>query len=114
MIVFSISTFLSELIINLPDNAIKYSPKEKNIIIKIVHKQEQTTLIIKDEGYGIPKKDIEYIFNRSFRGENSSYTKNGLGIGLNIVKKIAILLKLKIFISSYINIGTEFSIIFPK
>lgn len=70
---------------NLVHNALKYSPENTTIDIKVNQNSEQTTFTIIDEGIGIPKNDQKNIFNRYFRAENALLTQ-GTGIGLNIVK----------------------------
>lgn len=85
-----ISLFQDEKIIelalsNLVHNAIKYSPENTTINLKVCQKSGITTLIVEDEGIGIPEKDQKNIFNRYFRAGNALLTQ-GTGIGLNIVK----------------------------
>ncbi|OAD46371.1 PAS domain-containing sensor histidine kinase [Polaribacter atrinae] len=70
---------------NLINNAIKYSPENTEIDIKIKQDNTATTIKIKDQGIGIPKADQKNIFNRYFRAENALLTE-GTGIGLNIIK----------------------------
>jgi PAS domain S-box-containing protein len=70
---------------NLINNAIKYSPENSEIDIKIKQDKTATTIKIKDQGIGIPKADQKNIFNRYFRAENALLTE-GTGIGLNIIK----------------------------
>ena len=76
---------LELILLNLVQNAIKYSPENTIIEIDITQDNNTTVFIIKDSGIGIPKKDQKNIFNRYFRAENALSTQ-GTGIGLNIVK----------------------------
>ena len=70
---------------NILYNAIKYSPKNTDIDLKITRKGKNLIFKITDKGVGIPENDQKFIFNRYFRAENVLNIK-GTGIGLNIVK----------------------------
>lgn len=70
---------------NIIYNAIKYSPENTDIDLKIIRKGENLIFKISDKGVGIPENDQKFIFNRYFRAENVLNIK-GTGIGLNIVK----------------------------
>lgn len=70
---------------NIIYNAIKYSPENTDIDLKIYRKGKNLIFKITDKGLGIPKNDQKFIFNRHFRAENVLNIK-GTGIGLNIVK----------------------------
>jgi len=75
-----------ELILsNLMYNAVKYSPENSTIDLKIIKNGKNIQFIIIDKGIGIPLNDQKYIFNRYFRAENALNTQ-GTGIGLSIVK----------------------------
>jgi PAS domain S-box-containing protein len=85
-----ISLFQDEKIIelalsNLVHNAIKYSPENSTIDLKVNQKAGVISIRVKDEGMGIPAEDQKNIFNRYFRAGNALLTQ-GTGIGLNIVK----------------------------
>ncbi|MFZ2285211.1 MAG: ATP-binding protein, partial [Lutibacter sp.] len=70
---------------NIIYNAIKYSPENTDIDLKIYRKGKNLIFKITDKGVGIPENDQKFIFNRHFRAENVLNIK-GTGIGLNIVK----------------------------
>lgn len=77
------------IIINLIDNAIKYSPQKKEIEIDLLKEKNATVLRIKDKGCGISDSDKEKIFNRFFRaGNEETRSSKGTGLGLYIVKYI--------------------------
>ena len=98
---------------NLLHNAIKYSPEGSVIDLQIKQDSTFTTLIIIDEGIGIPEKDQGNIFDRYFRAENVINTQ-GTGIGLNIAKNHLENLGGTISFKSKENIGTTFVITFPN
>ena len=74
---------IGSVISNLINNAIKYSPKGRNIAVNCLVTDNQLTVSVKDEGMGIKPKDAEKLFDRYYRVE-SKHTSNisGFGIGL--------------------------------
>lgn len=105
---------LEQIFINLLDNAIQYTEKGKISIL--VEKQSNNTLkiLISDSGIGIPKDEIQYIFDRFHRVEKSrSRDYGGTGLGLSIVKKLVELQNGIITVSSEFGKGTAFEIVFP-
>lgn len=104
---------IEQLLVNLIDNAFKYTDKGK---IKIISKElnNKQVFIIEDTGIGIPKDDINRIFERFYTVDKSrSRRVGGTGLGLSIVKHIALLHKGLIEIESEVNKGTRFIISIP-
>ncbi len=104
---------LSTAISNLLSNAIKYSKTEK---IDIILNKNNTNieLIVKDYGIGIENSHLEHIFERFYRVDKTRSRKlGGTGLGLSIVKNVIELHKGTISVSSEVNKGTCFNIIFP-
>ena len=97
---------------NLIHNAIKYSPENTHIDLKITQIGKNIIFTIIDQGRGIPKKDQKYIFNRYFRAENA-LNDQGTGIGLNIVKGHLENLNGSIRFTSNENKGSTFIIELP-
>ena len=113
-----ISLFQDEKIIelalsNLVHNAIKYSPENTIIDLKVSQKAGLTTFIVKDDGIGIPEKDQKNIFKRYFRAGNVIHTQ-GTGIGLNIVKSHLENLEGSIAFESKVGKGTKVTIKVPN
>jgi len=78
------------MINNLIENAIKYSPKQTEISISLSPKNDKALISISDEGVGVNKKDMPYIFNQFYRsGSEETRTTKGTGIGLYISQQIA-------------------------
>jgi two-component system, OmpR family, sensor histidine kinase CiaH len=104
---------LSELLVILLDNAIKYS--KKNSSVKILANQEdgRVNISVSDEGVGIDEKDLPHVFDRFYRAEKSRSKKEvlGYGLGLSIAKKIVEMHKGAIDVKSEKNKGTTFTVI---
>ena len=78
-----------EVLTNLIDNAIKYSPEGGKITVTGRTSGDQVRITVSDEGIGIPRRDLERIFERFRRGESSQVEKvRGVGLGLYICKSI--------------------------
>ncbi len=101
-----------EVVINLLDNAAKYSAEENSIIVKIESPDKKyTTVSVEDKGKGIPKKDLPKIFNSFYKGEN--HTIEGMGLGLYLSKQIIDRHNGKIKISSELDRGTMVKLTLP-
>lgn len=96
-----------QLIINLVENAIKYSGENSTVIINSYSKNGEYVLSVKDNGIGIPEEDIPRIFERFYRVDKSRKGE-GTGLGLAIVKHIVNLFNGKIEVKSKLGEGTEF------
>lgn len=92
-------------------NALKYTNSGK---ITLSFDRDKNALKVKDTGIGIKSEDIKKIFDRGYSGFNGRINEKSSGIGLYLVKKIAILLNIKIEVCSTVNVGSEFIICFPK
>lgn len=105
---------IDEIFINILDNAYKFSPNNGNIFIDMIKEEGEVRIKIKDEGVGIEKEDIPYIFDKFYRGKNIKEVESkGFGLGLAIVKELVEAHKGKINIKSERGKGTEVEIIFP-
>jgi signal transduction histidine kinase len=103
---------LSILLINLIDNACKFSDQHR-AFVKIGYESFFVTLRFIDNGIGIPKEELELIYQPLYRATNTT-GKGGHGIGLSIVKRIADIHQAKVDIVSALNVGTEVTIKFPN
>lgn len=97
---------------NLLYNAIKYSPEETEIDLKVDLSEDMLTCQVIDRGIGIPQEDQKHIFDRYFRAENVLLTQ-GTGIGLNIVKAHLENLGGSIKFRSKVKKGSTFTITLP-
>lgn len=101
---------LNEVWINIISNAIKYTPSNGSIDIKLTKSGEKIIVVIADTGIGIEEEKIPYIFNEYYQADLSR-NNNGVGLGLSIVKKIISLVDGKIEVESIVDKGTTFKII---
>jgi signal transduction histidine kinase len=106
---------LSELMVILLDNAIKYSPKESQIKISAKMGKNQVYIKVIDQGQGISEKDLPHIFERFYRADSARthQSEGGYGLGLAIAKKIVDEHAGKISVTSEVNKGSEFKIVLP-
>lgn len=100
---------LHNLIFNLIDNAIRYTPNSGKVTISVFIVDARPCLVVEDNGTGIPRHEQEMVFERFYRG--SQTTAFGTGLGLAIVKEIAILHNATIRMESS-NTGTKISVFF--
>lgn len=115
IITFSNKDYIKQVFLNLVDNAIKYTPENRNIKVEV--KKENKKIIIKviDEGVGIPKEDIDRIFERFYRVDKArSRDVGGTGLGLAITKHIVKSLDGSITVNSELNKGSEFIVTIPQ
>lgn len=103
----------AEALFNVLENAIKYSPENTKIEVKVHRWEMYTKIDIMDEGIGILEKDFGKIFQRFYRDE-SSYDKEGVGIGLYLSRKIIQKQDGYIKVESIIGEGSIFSIFLPN
>ena len=106
---------ISQVIINLISNAIRYTNLNGEILIKLYKKSDFIKIIVKDNGIGIPEESLDYIFERFYRVDKSRCRNTGgTGVGLTICKSIVDLHKGKIEVKSKLNEGSEFIITLPN
>lgn len=103
---------LKNIIINLLSNAIKYSEEGKTITVEVFRQKNDLTLMVEDEGIGIPAGEQKNLFQRFFRAKNVTNIQ-GTGLGLNIVRRYTDLLNGKITFSSEEGKGSKFMVTFP-
>lgn len=105
---------LHQIILNVVDNAIKYTPEGGSVAVKIFVDNTETKMVISDTGVGIPPEDIAHIFDRFYRVDKSrSHDAQGSGLGLSIVKWIVEAHKGSISVQSTLGEGSTFTITLP-
>ncbi|PRD56234.1 sensor histidine kinase [Sphingobacterium gobiense] len=108
-------SILYQIFFNIIGNAVKYSSKHKKPVVAInsIKKQGYIVYTIQDNGIGIPKEELESVFQQFHRASNTEGFP-GTGIGLCVVKKIMIRLKGKITLISSVDKGTTVELSFPE
>lgn len=97
----------SQVLKNLLSNAIKYNHVKGSIVIEIIKKDRLLLITVKDSGIGIPKKQLEKVFEKFTRGDNAvSHGIAGTGLGLFVVKSYLDLWKGRIWLESIEGKGT--------
>ena len=105
---------IQQVLYNLTDNAIKFSRKDSVITISTTHRHGKIYTSVKDTGIGIPKKDLNKVFDRFYKSDSSrGRDKKGTGLGLAIVKEIIQSHGETIDVISTEGVGTEFVFSLP-
>lgn len=105
---------LREVITNLFDNAVKYTP-EGRISIGVTGNEQVVQCYVKDTGPGIPADDLPHLFQKFYRVDNSATrTIGGTGLGLFICRKIIELYGGRIWVESQLGKGSSFYINLPR
>ncbi len=105
---------LKQVFINLLSNAIKFTKENGKVSIKLYKSDKNIIVEVKDNGVGIKKKDLPFVFERLYRGDKSRQQFKGSGIGLTIVKNILHLHQASIDIEGEEGQGTTFRVEFHK
>jgi two-component system, OmpR family, phosphate regulon sensor histidine kinase PhoR len=104
-----------QVLLNLLDNAIKYTPDGGDVSISARLSGERIQIRVSDTGIGIPSKDLPRIFERFYRvDEGRSREQGGTGLGLSIVKHIVQLHGGEITVTSEAGKGSIFTVLLPK
>lgn len=109
------SSRLKQVLINLINNAIVYSPEGGDIFLRLKGQEENVVLEVTDTGIGISKKEIPRIFERFYRVDRArSRNSGGTGLGLAIVKHLAEAHHAKLSVDSKPGKGTTFRMVFLR
>lgn len=103
---------IEKILNNLMMNAIKYSPEQTKITFTSLIEDQQLIFKVQDEGYGIPKEEQAYVFDRFYQASSNKLI-SGVGIGLSLVKNFTELLKGQINIESIPGEGSLFVVTLP-
>ena len=110
--IFQDKEMIRNVLINLISNAIKYSPEDGKVVIRIRRAGNTARIEIEDQGMGIPDADQKHLFERFFRAKNV-INLQGTGLGLNIVKRYLDMMGGEITFTSVENKGTTFKVTLP-
>jgi PAS domain S-box-containing protein len=112
-IAFLDENLLRNILNNLLSNAVKYSPEQSRIILRLRIEPDAVHFDVADKGIGIPQEEQAHLFERFFRAANTGSIP-GTGLGLSIVKKYLDLMGGSITVSSEPLQGTTFSVTLPS
>ena len=105
---------IKQMVINLVDNAIKYTPQNGKVDVSAAKVGRHAVITIEDTGIGIPAENIPRLFERFYRVDKSrSRALGGTGLGLAIVKHIVNLIDGHITVKSNVGEGTRFDVFLP-
>jgi len=104
---------LRQMIGNLLDNAIKYTPAGGRVGIQTAAEADQVILRVTDTGPGISPADQPYLFDKFFRAANAPDDVSGTGLGLSIVKSIVDSHNGRIWVDSALGKGARFTVVLP-
>ncbi|SHK29552.1 sensor histidine kinase [Hespellia stercorisuis] len=100
---------IQQVLYNLLDNAIKFSEYESTVTVEVTERNDKVTVSVKDSGIGIPRKEVNKIWERFYKSDLSrGKDKKGTGLGLAIVKEIIQAHDEYINVVSTEGVGTEF------
>ncbi|HEY3345070.1 MAG TPA: ATP-binding protein [Anaerolineaceae bacterium] len=104
---------LRQMLDNLVENAVKYTPPGGQIQIQAQVQRNQVILRVSDTGMGIPPVDLPHIFDKFYRASNVPAETPGTGLGLSIVRSIVESHQGRIWVESVSGQGTAFTIVLP-
>ena len=106
---------LERLLVIFLDNALKYTPTDKNITVKAEQAAKKVKITIKDEGIGIKSEDLPHIFERLYRADKGRNRQSGgFGLGLALAQNIVKKYQGEITVASQVGKGSEFTIVLPQ
>jgi PAS domain S-box-containing protein len=103
---------MRQIISNLVSNAVKYSPRDETITVRLEHKHDSLILLVSDKGIGIPEADLKHLFQPFHRAANVG-TISGTGLGMVIAKEAVDLHGGTIAVESTVGVGTTFTVSIP-
>lgn len=105
---------LREVVQNLIENAIKYTP-EGDVIVDVTGSDDHVNISIKDSGIGIPKEDIPHLFQKFYRVDNTATREiGGTGLGLYLCRRLAEVMGGRITVDSEFKKGSTFTLEIPR
>jgi len=105
---------LKQLLLNLVENGIKYTPKGGRVMVGLTKSDNWARITVSDNGIGIPAEDLPFIFDRFYRVDKArNRSQGGSGLGLAIAKWVAQAHGGNIQVESAVNAGTTFTVELP-
>jgi two-component system OmpR family sensor kinase len=88
LVVLADTVALEQAVVNLLDNAVKYSERIKNITVRVFRSASDAVIEVSDQGIGIAEPDHARVFEKFYRGKGASMDRQGFGLGLAIVREL--------------------------
>jgi two-component system phosphate regulon sensor histidine kinase PhoR len=108
------TTLLQQALVNLIDNAIKYSEADRAVRIELRKERDSVEVAVVDQGPGIEQRHLERLFERFYRvDQGRSRQLGGTGLGLSIVKHIVNVHGGRVSVESAVGQGSTFSVVLP-
>lgn len=105
---------LREVVANLVENAIKYTPKG-DVVVDVTGDDDHTTISIQDSGIGIAREDLPHLFQKFYRVDNSATREiGGTGLGLYLCRRLAEVMGGRIWLDSEFGKGSTFYLELPR
>ncbi|ADB39402.1 PAS/PAC sensor signal transduction histidine kinase [Spirosoma linguale DSM 74] len=111
MFIFLDVSLMEHVLVNLLSNALKFSQKNPKIMLELL--ENEIVIKVVDEGIGISKNDVSYLFEDFYRASNTSAVP-GSGLGLSIAKKFVELQQGTIHVESQLGLGSTFRVALPR
>ena len=109
------AALLEQAVVNLVDNAIKYSPPQGTVEISAAPEEEEIVIRVKDQGCGIEAQHLPRLFERFYRVDKArSRELGGTGLGLAIVRHIALAHRGSVSVESTVGVGSTFCLRLPS
>ena len=107
-------TRLNQVLMNLADNAVKFTAKGQEVSISLIRDNQEMVFQVQDEGVGIPEDRIEEVFNPFEQADGSTTRQHGgTGLGLAIVRSLVEILGGSVSVESQVGVGSTFSVRLP-
>ncbi len=104
---------MRQILYNLISNALKFSEEGSTVKVLVAQEGDCAAITIQDQGLGIPKDELPFIFNRFYRSSKTSDKTSGTGIGLSLTKELISLMGGEITVNSIEDMGTTFKVKLP-
>ncbi len=104
---------LKQVVLNLLDNALKYTPDGGRVYVSVYAEDNWAKIEVRDTGIGISPEDLEHIFDRFYRAERGSSSAGGSGLGLSIVNWVVRAHGGRVTVESTLGEGSTFTILLP-
>lgn len=104
---------LSQILTNIINNAIKFTPERRQIDVRLWSEDNKLCLEVEDQGVGISEQDLEQLFNKYAQVGKKKLAQEGTGLGLSISKGLVEVMGGSIELTSRLNVGTSVQLSFP-